>query len=618
VVNERVTLEKRVLDGGTVPVEELKNALTTETGLSDETRLRYAEGLLTHALETRETETASLVAGLMDADPQLDEALTLRLNDYLNEQPDAVYTFIRAHLNEKIEKRWTSRLKLAALYSLRVAINDAESDTIINWLTLIAREPTTYDLNDVLHYGILAAQERARDDPELARQLVVLAAKRDPSDLDALLNDSAFMAALPNNIGRTLREMDGDPLTTLQNRGPEVFLVAMARAARARAGAMFTPASITRIWELYTSGQPVGMLPPPYQAESIIHEWVLYGHEFLTTEALETILMLMLSGRRDDLFQAMFAQGETAQTLMPLLVSALEKAQRTINEALDLIGRLLAANSIMPEQAAELYIAMLGGLEWGKDALALMQQLARLIQQYPALPVAPDVLWNFLDAGGQAKDEFIARTAVKRLLNILETIEDDTQMLDALKQMANLTQWSESVRQSITAWWRGYVHNQPVNHLGKLEKALEGRRILDAERGIVQTLVALRKMLGNRSLREFATEIQAAFSVLESLSESFDPSAKRQVTFDPFTVRAELDARADQIPPEERQVLANNLKELAQLIAGMGDNRTKSNLIRRGEDLDRDLMSGEQTPHSAVDVMKWLAGYWGGSSGEEE
>ena len=56
--------------------------------------------------------------------------------------------------------------------------------------------------------------------------------------------------------------------------------------------------------------------------------------------------------------------------------------------------------------------------------------------------------------------------------------------------------------------------------------------------------------------------------------------------------RDELDARDDQITPEERQVLANNLKELAQLVAEMGDNRTKSSLIRRGDDLDRDAGVG--------------------------
>jgi hypothetical protein len=487
----------------------------------------------------------------------------------------------------------------------------------VNWLTLIAREPAAYDLNDVLHYGILAAQERAHNDPELARQLVVLAAKRDPASLDVLLNDEAFMEVLPNNIGRTLRDLDGDPLATLQNRGPEVFLVGMARGAQAKAGAMFTPASITKIWELYSSGQTIGVLPSQYQSEQIVQELLTHGQEFLSGEALETLLVLLLTSRQDDLLQSMFSQPKTTQTLIPLLVPALEAAKWTINEALDLIGRLLGAGNITPEQAADRYITMLTGLEWSKDALPLMQQLARLIQQYPTLSVSTEVLWHLLSAAGEAKDEFISRTALKRLVGSLETLDDDSQLLDALKRMSAQTQWSESVRQYITGWWRGFARNQPLNHLSKLEKALEGKRTLEDERGIVQTLVALRKMLGHRTLQQFEAEVQAAFSVLEALSESFDPTAKRQVNFDPLTVRDELIAREDQIPPEERQVLANNLKELAQLIAEMGDNRTKSNLIRRGDDLDRDLMSGEQRPHSAVDVMKWLAGYWGTASDKE-
>src|SRR5262249_46303325 len=148
--------------------------------------------------------------------------------------------------------------------------------------------------------------------------------KRDPSNLDALLNDPDFMAALPNNVGRTLRDMDGDPMSTLQNRGQEVFLVGMARAADARAGTMFTPASVTKIWELYAAGQPIGGLPPQYQPEHIVQEWIAHGHEFLSDESLETILILMLSSRRDDLLQMMFNQPETAQRLIPLLVPALD------------------------------------------------------------------------------------------------------------------------------------------------------------------------------------------------------------------------------------------------------------------------------------------------------
>jgi hypothetical protein len=169
----------------------------------------------------------------------------------------------------------------------------------------------------------------------------------------------------------------------------------------------------------------------------------------------------------------------------------------------------------------------------------------------------------------------------------------------------------------MVAWWRGYLREQPINHLQKLEKLLDGKRGLEPERDALGSLIALRKMLGGRRLDEFAAEIEAAFDVLQSLSTAFDPNGRRPAEFDPEVVRQELEARDDELPQEERQILANHLKELAHVIADMGDQRTRSNLIRREDDLDRGLMTGEETPHSAVDTMKWLAGYWGGRNEDE-
>jgi len=125
-------------------------------------------------------------------------------------------------------------------------------------------------------------------------------------------------------------------------------------------------------------------------------------------------------------------------------------------------------------------------------------------------------------------------------------------------------------------------------------------------------------MMGGHNMPEFAEAVHTTYTVLESLSEAFDSNSKRTINFDPQTARAELDAQIDMLPPQERQVLANNLRELSLKIASMGDNRTRANLMRRNDDVDRDLMKGEERPHSAVDAMKWLAGYWGGTQEEDE
>jgi len=612
--------EQPVTNSTELDVESLKAALSSPDGLDSSTRLDYVHRLLAYALQTRDAEASTLVAHLMDVDPTVNAALDTVLSDTLHEQPDTVYSFVRARVAEGPERRWLSRLKVAALYSMRVAINDAGScETIINWLTLIAREPAAYDLTDVLHYGILAAQERTHTDPDLARALVLLAAKRDPGVVDTLLDDPALVANLPNNIGRVLRDFDGDPMVLFQNKGAEIFLISMARAARAGAGAMFTPANVGKIWDLYIGLQAINpALPPHYHPASIVQVWMERGASFLSAEALEMVATLALRSRQDDLFLGLLHQEAGGKVLFPRLIYVLEHSERTINDAIDLIGRVLLAGDMQPGQAVGLYVAMLDGLDWRREALALAQQVARTLSQFPNVELKPDALWQMLNMGAEVKDELIVKVTVKRLVNTLEAIEEDSQFVENLKRLTGQTAWNETLRGYITQWWRGFIRGQPIARLSRLDKALEGKRSLEAERSVLQTLTSLRKMLGGRTLKAFAQDIQAGYTILEALADSFDPNAKRTGQFDAQIMRDELDAREDQITPQERQVLANNLKELAQIIAAMGDNRTRATLIRRGDNLDRDLMSGEQKPHSAVDAMKWLSGYWGGTQEDED
>lgn len=587
--------------------------------LTPEQRADYARRLFRQTVEQRELANCLSIARLMDSDPALDHALEAELNAQLTEQPDAIYTFIRSRLAERVDKRWLPRLKLAALYSLRVAISEGDTETIISWLTLIAREPAAYELADVLHYGILAAHERACCEPELARYLVLLAAKRSPAALDVLLNDAALVEALPNNVGRVLRDFDGDPLVLLQNKGAEIFLVGMARAARAGAGTMFTPANVGKIWDLYLGLQPFNpALPPHYHPASIVQEWSARGAAFLNIDALEMIAMLMLRDRQDDLFLALLRQPQGLKRLLARLVPILEQSERTINDAISLIGKLVSSGDMQPQQAANLYALMLDGLEWQKEALPMMEQLARTLTQFPQVDLPPQALWHLLTVSAEVREELLAKVALRRLLEDQETVEDDGQLLEDLRRMAAQSAWDDDLRQIITRWWRHFIRQQPPARLSRLEKALEGKRALEAERDALHTLNAVRRMLGGRALSDFARDVRAAYTVLEALAESFDPNARRALRFDSDTVRAELAAHEADISPQERQILSNNLKEMAHMIAEMGDNRTRGNLVRRGDDLDRDLMMGEQEPHGAVDVMKWLAGYWSGTQTAED
>jgi hypothetical protein len=611
---DQVRINQRVQRGDPIEPEMLKAMLAAGLPLPPALTHQYYELLLEHALDARDTEAALLVALKMDEDPVLDRVLNEILVNNLQTQPDDVYVFVRTRLNDAMEAdvRWIERLHAAALVSLQVAISDADSETIMNWLRLIAREPATYGLSDILRDGILATQERARTDGDLARYLITLGIKHVPEILDTLLADEDLLAVIPNNLGLVLRDHAGDPLYTLQNRGPELFLVAMARSAQARAAEVFTPNVIDQIWRLYTSGQNFN-IPPHYLPASIVHTLTTTGAEWLPTDALKHLTTRILADVRDDLFIQFAVHLAKYDALVPLLGSALHQSQRSIDDMITLINQLTSTGCLDQQAVLDVYTELLEQREWRQIALPLVEQAARLIQQNPALELDSEILWRLLDVAMAARSEMVARVAAQQLFGDIEgtdgdrSSDNDADLVEILLRLHEGLQWSQQARSLLLKWWRDFVRDQPLARLARLDKLLENKKGLADCRGIVQTSLAFRRMLNNRSMGEFAEAVNIVYSVLADMAQSFDPSPKQAATFDEETVRAELDYRRDELSDQEWHILAKNFRELATLIGAMGDHRSRASLVR--QNVDRQLLMGEQQPESAVDAMKWMAGY---------
>jgi hypothetical protein len=611
---ERYLLDRAVTAGEEVPQEHLEAVLEDKTA-QGALRRAYVKALFKQAMETRDVNTACRIAEEMDADPQLDEELSEALKEHLITQPDAVYSFVRARLACGIDERWQRRLVGAALASLQVAITDSDTETLVNWLKLIAREPQAYGLDDVVHQAILAARERAHNDGELGKQLILLAVKRAPSTLDTLLEDQALIGLLPSSLAVALREYRPEAIEDLLNmKGRELYLAAAARAAYAGVSEVFTATAVERIWAFYISDHPM-TLPPAYQPEAIVQEWTRRGLRWLPPEAREVLVTLTLFNSRDALFYALVSdlmkdEGLAGQAVL-ILTNALKKSKRNATDLVEIIGHLVGTGDLVPQHAVNMMIALLNGLEWRRTAFPLVEQLARTLNQVTKLSVPADALRHLLQLGEETKSELLARVAARYLFVVIEATEDETLLTNDLLKMYDALLWNSTIRQLLLHWWRDFVRREPLQRLLRLEKALEGKRSLEEARDILQTAIALRKVLGKRSLRELAEDIHRAYTVLEVLSDAFEPSAKHEMHFDQTTVRDELHAREHELEPYERTILANDLKELAQLIGTMGDSRSKGSLVRR--DTDRQLLTGEQQPESAVDVLKWFSGYLSGA-----
>jgi len=577
-----------------------------------ETRAHYYERLLQIALDERHEAAGEFVAQAMEDDPELDAALEPMLDHALESEPDAVYAFVRQHLNQHIDEHWLGRLKTAAVRSLEIAIEDGDASTLVNWLRLIAREPNRYCLGDVLHEGILAARSRLGDCDNLAVDLLALAVKRDVEAVPILLNDDVLMQALPPLYLAALRMQDSTALDALSTLSRELFLLAVARALETDAHSL-TPNSMRMLWDYYLTRSSFSIVTEYHPATLIAR---LIQHSAALQEgALSKLLAFILADKTQDEWLRRMLPTPLTEELLAALTAALEQSGRTVEEITALGNTLISDGILSYAQVAEMYGDLIQSTVL-PHAEGLADPFARLLYQHAEIPVEASWMMRLLEMATESRSETMMKVALKRMLHDYEEMPTEAGLIEGLVKLRKLTAWSPMARTILLGWWRNYARQQSAAQLQKLEKILDSKRIPGLEdevRGILQTALAVRRVIGQRSLEEFAREVNTACRVLQALADGFDPDDKSSVAVDSAMLKTFLMSRSDELAPDVRQVLATDLKTLAHVITSLAENRSKPTLLSRDDSLDRALMSGDQPPESALDVMKFLSGFLDGT-----
>lgn len=615
-VAERHQRDEAVRSGFEVDVEDLLAVLEGAAPPTGDLYTLYIQRLFESVLEDRDQDAAEVLIARLDNDPELEARLLPVYTSALEEQPDAAYFFARSRLNNgDLDPDWLSRLHAAAENALDVAISSGPPDTIRDWLRLIAREPSAYELRDMLRTGLLAARDRALEDEALASDLLTLAVKRADDIVGRLLSDSDYLEALPRSVHAAVIDHDPVAIESQADQQRELFLLSIEAVIEAHIPALSATA-MRSLWGLRRPATPIS-LTEPYRPDTLIRRLLTEDGTSLLSGAQETLLTLMLADGEDVLFKDMLASIPEQEQLTDLLTTAFQASGRSETDIITLVSNLITSDLLSPAQVAEIYVALLEAREWAPESEALAEQLARLLNQRPEVSVSTQVLWKMLAMAEATRSDLLGRTATRRLLDGMEEQPVEAQLVESVQRLRKSLGWSAPNRATLMSWWRSHTNRLPVAQLQKLERALEGQRPVDELRSVVQTALALRRMIGSKSLSEFAEEINTAYRVLQTIAEGFDVSG-RALSVDVVTLRTMLESREDEIPPDERQVLATNLKELAQLLTTMAENRSKPSLIRGDDVVDRQLASGEQTPQSAIDVMKWLSGYLEGAQSDDD
>ncbi|MEL6149209.1 MAG: hypothetical protein AAFR56_06260, partial [Chloroflexota bacterium] len=597
------------------PAEELKYALRESDRIPAAWQRQYASLLLPHALEDRDTEADSLIAHLMDSDDELDDELQAQMNAMLHDTPDLVYVFMRQRLSEGEDARWLRRLQNAAQHSLDVALDSGDTELITSWLRLIAREPAQFKLEDMLRDGIFAAVPMAHQDGQFALALLVLAARFAAPVLDELLRDDDLINVLPEPLPAAFRDHDRDALADLQSHSTSLYLAGLYHAAHTQSTGAFESATIERLWALHEGDQKYNH-SAHFTPDATLQICVETGAAWLPPAALETLLKFVLADRNDRLFATFTTQLAEQGTLGVHLSGALIRIGANVGNALDTTAMLVSSNKLKPEAALTVYVTLLN--EWGWDAQthSIMESTARLLMQNNDLSLPVATLNTMLSAAAALHDESIARAAALKLMDALVP-EEDAVFAEEVQRVFSMLAWSSTARDALLKWWREFVQQQPTARLTRIDAELTGKRVTEDALQTLRSVVALRRLIGKRDVEAFARDVNTAYDVLETLAEAFDPGDRANgngANFDPETVRTVLAQMSEDLSPHQRQILSNSLKGLAMLVARMGDNRSKAGIGRTADNLDRQLLTGETTPQSAVDAMKWISGVFSGAN----
>lgn len=590
-----------------IHIDDLMSTLQGDTPPLGALRRQYIERLFRETLAARNADAAVYLADQFDADEDLNNYAHTVMFDYLKSQPDSIYAFVRARLVQGTSDKWLMWLKAAAASSLEIALGTGDDTTLANWLTLIGREPLRYELSSVLHEGILGASKAAHSNPELAKQLITLAIKRQPETLDTLLSDEQLVVQLSETVQSVLTDNNPQAIDAVATEWREFFLLTLQRALEDDVRCI-SPTAVRHLWSIQTQNNN-NTLPPQYRPVSIIQLIALDG-DALLDGGLETLLTLILRDKQDEFFFEIAPALSESEQLAPVMAGVLIQSGRDANAIINIVGTLRRQEHFTAQEAVNTYSAIIGQ-HTNENTTLLLEQLGRVLSQYPDATAPQAILWRMTEQSAETKNEQMSRAATRRLLTLFNDMVSEASLIESIQSLRKATNWSQNAKSSLNKWWRDYARQQQLGQLQKLDKALEGHRNLEDLRSVAQTIIAMRRVIGERTLAQFSDDIATTFTILQALSEGFDPDGKTTMPVDSATIRNELTARAEELPHETRHVLATNLKELAQLVTSLAENRSK--LAFRNEDaVERQLAKGQQQPQSAIDVMRWLSGYFDG------
>ena len=570
----------------------------------------YAQSLFESVLGTRETNYYPIIIQQLERSEGLQERLAPILERNLKTCPDCVYGFMRvwASLTVAFSDACWETLWESAQRSLEVAIATHDAETILSWLRLIAREPSHYQLGEVLRGGIRQFVPLTYSDEQLAQRLIVLTVRFAVDIVEELLNDTRFIIGLPSAFQNGLTHGDPHGLVEIRSVSNKLFLVAMHQALKHKQVKAFEQGGLTAVLELDQAETPL-TTESPYRPHDILLSCIQQGYEWLSGEVLIELGRYVLVRNQRIEFRQLCENLAKRRRLLSLLPQMLTYSPVGINRVIDTVSMIFASEFLPPQDLINLVLRLLDEMVWTKETLPLMEMLVRLVEQYPTqVQLLTETYFTLITHAEKFNEDDLAYFATLQLLNGIREMGDEAHLQRAKQVFEEIT-WSVSAQQAYLKWYREFANHQSTARLNVLLKGLNGARLFEPIREVLQGILAMRHVMGKMSLSDLSQQVDLTYQLLLGFSEAFD-SEQRSAKLHLPTIECQLKETMKDASLQDREILADSLGRLASLISALADKRTKPGIGRRADELDRQLASGKQEPASALDMMKWMAGYF--------
>ena len=189
------------------------------------------------------------------------------------------------------------------------------------------------------------------------------------------------------------------------------------------------------------------------------------------------------------------------------------------------------------------YFDLLDYYQWIPATQRMMEALARMMAKHHEVQVSYRNLWKLFDSCHELQIEGAARVSISQLVLQYAEEEDLTVVVEGIARICGQIAWSDSLQETVNAWWRDYTQVCTLPHLQRLQRELDSQRHLEAQKHILKTALAMRRWLHSRDSAQFAEAINTTFTILEHITEAFDEAHFSESTRERFAGKLMPQAR---------------------------------------------------------------------------